>query len=508
MKALLAILNLRPVRIVLYVLLTGLLAALLTATIFWTQFDAMWIAFLGGVLFAAVGAMATQASKAHWLAMRRSMQLDRIRAQLSQETARSRNATEAMRIVEARMRLLGNAVPTLILYVDREQRCRYHNLAVEQKTGRTAGQIAGLPLREVIGNAYSFVEPRIADTLAGKTVDYEFAWTGTALPESYVARHVPYPPEESPARGFYLLLTSAEGRPETGPPARPQLAEPAPDTGIDRLAISSEGGSTIYLRSITDELMGWDDPHEKLEYALKENQFLLFAQKILPLKTSLPAPLCFEILLRLREEEDNLLPPGGFIPIAERYGMMENLDRWVVRHLVSWCCSQQRGDARWRVPLYCVNISEAALCNPEFTRFVHSELQSPGVPENMLCFEIGEPEVINHHAHAQRFINALKPAGCRFTLDAFGGAKVSFSYLRGLAIDFIKIDGVIIQNILRDPTELARARAINTVCQKTGMHSIAEFVETREVLDKLREIGVDYVQGFGIARPEPLAKPA
>ena len=98
MKALLAIFNLRPVRTVLYVLLTGLLAALLTATIFWTQFDAMWIAFLGGVLFAAVGAMVTQASKAQWLAARRSMQLDRIRTQLSQETARSRNATEAMRI--------------------------------------------------------------------------------------------------------------------------------------------------------------------------------------------------------------------------------------------------------------------------------------------------------------------------------------------------------------------------------------------------------------------------
>ncbi|MBI2509820.1 MAG: EAL domain-containing protein, partial [Betaproteobacteria bacterium] len=402
MKALLAILNLRPVRIVLYVLLAGLLAALLTATIFWTQFDVMWVAFLGGVLFAAVGAMATQASKAHWLAMRRSMQLDRIRAQLSQETARSRNATEAMRIVEARMRLLGNAVPTLILYVDREQRCRYHNLAVERKTGRSAGQITGQPLREVIGNAYPSVEPRIADTLAGKTVDYEFAWTGTALPESYVARHVPYPPEESPPRGFYLLLTSTGVRPETRP--HPQLVEPAADTGIDGLAVPGEGGATIYLRSISDELMGWDDPHEKLEYALKENQFLLFAQKILPLKAGLPAPLCFEILLRLREEEDNLLPPGGFIPVAERYGMMEQIDRWVVRNLVSWCRSRLRKDAQWRAPLYCVNISEATLCNPEFTRFVHSELQSPDVPANMLCFEIGEPEVITHHAHAQRCI--------------------------------------------------------------------------------------------------------
>jgi len=496
--------RLRSVRIVLNVLLTGLVAALLAAVIVWTQFDAMWIAFLGGVLMAAMVTVATQASKAQWLAARRIKQLDRIRAQLGQETARSRNATEAARIAESRMRLLADASPSLILFVDRDERCRFHNRAVEHRTGLNAEQISGRPLREVLGNAYPFIAPHISETLEGKPAAYEFAWTGTALPETYAARHVPYPPEESPPRGFYLLLTLSALHTPARTASSLQITDPPTDAG--GVLIAGEGGETIYMRSIAAELTGWDEPRAKLEYALKGNQFLLFAQKILPLKRELPDPLCYEILLRLREEEDNLLPPGGFIPIAERYGMMEELDRWVVRSLIAWCRERIRGDPAWRVPLYCVNLSEAAVCSPDFARFVDHELRHHEFSARSLCFEIGEPEIIAQHAHVQRFINALKPLGCRFTVDAFGSVKVSFSHLRGLAVDFLKIDGVIIQNILRDPAALAKARAINTVCGKVGLRTVAEFVETDETLDKLREVGVDYAQGFGIARPGPISK--
>lgn len=506
MKALLEFLRLQSVRVAATLLVTGLLAALLAATIYWMHFDVMWIAFLGGVLFAAGVALTTQVSKAQWLAARRSKQLDRVRSQLGQETARSRNAAEAMRIAEARLQLLSNALPTLVLYVDRDERCRYHNLAVEQKTGRSAGQITGRPLSEVISGAYPNVAPHVAETLAGKTADYECVWSGPALPETYTARQVPYPPDESPPRGFYLLLTSAGKRPAARPQEPPQVTEAVAEAGKEGLAISSDSGETIYLRSITDELMGWDDPRAKLEYALSANQFLLFAQKIIALKGDLPDPLCYEILLRLREEEDNLLPPGGFIPVAERYGMMEDIDRWVVRNVIAWYVERKSGDPAWRAPLFCINLSKAAVCGPEFARFVQYEVRQRNFDARALCFEIEEEEIINQHAHVQRFINSLKPLGCRFTVDAFGSVKVSFTHLKGLAIDFIKIDGIIIQNILRDPAELAKARAINTVCRKIGIRTIAEFVESRETLDQLSEIGVDYVQGFGVALPEPLSK--
>src|SRR5262249_41597312 len=115
-----------------------------------------------------------------------------------------------------------------------------------------------------------------------------------------------------------------------------------------------------------------------------------------------------------------------------------------------------------------------------------------------------DPDVLTRHNDVERLMAALKPAGCRFTIDAFGATKVSFTHLKGLPLDFIKIDGVIIQNILRNPSELAKVRAIASACNKIGVRTIPEFVETKEVLNKLRESGVDYVQGFGIARPGPL----
>jgi EAL domain-containing protein (putative c-di-GMP-specific phosphodiesterase class I)/PAS domain-containing protein len=498
MNPLLRFLRLRWVRAMALLALTILLGAGLTATIYWTLFDPKWIVFLGGVLFAALLALASQASKAQWMIARRAKQLDRLREQLRQEAARSRSATEAARLADSRTRLIADALPTMVLYVDLDERCIYHNRALENKRGLSAEQISGKPLRDLLGQAYSHVAPHLPDTFKGKQATYEFAWAGTALPEIYAARHIPYPPEESPPRGFYLLLTPIALRPE---PAT-RHADQSSSTG--NVAMPGEGGETIYLRSITNQLMGWDEPRGKLEYALKENQFLLYAQTIRPLKSNAPDARCCEVLLRLREEEDNLLPPGSFIPVAEQYGMMEQLDRWVVHNLIAWCAQRKRRDATWPVPLFCVNLSEAAICNPDFVRFINYELRQQDFTARALCFEIGEPEIIAHHADVQRFINVLKPLGCRFSVDAFGSVKASFTHLKGLAVDFLKIDGVIIQNILRDPATLLKTRAIQTVCAKVGLRTIAEFVEADEILAKLRELGVDYVQGFGIARPEPL----
>ncbi|HXF67536.1 MAG TPA: EAL domain-containing protein [Burkholderiales bacterium] len=490
------LLDKRPVQIALACLAAGLIGAMLIATIYWTEFDARWVMFLGGVLFAAVVALASTTAQAQWIIARRTVQLNRLREQLNREIARSRSALEAMRISEARLRLVSDALPSLILFVDRDERCHYPNSAMEKKTGLSAEQITGQRLRDVVGPAvYAAIVPHIAPALAGKSVDYELVWDSPGETDpTFTARHVPYAPGNGTPQGFYLLLTRIA----------PAAAASAAAAAREAAAPEAEG-EALYLRSIADELLGWDDPRTKLERALRENQFLLYAQKILPLRTGLPEPLVFEILLRLQEEEENLLPPGGFLPVAERYGMMEALDRWVVRNLMLWCVTRQKADPAWRLPLYCVNLSEASLRSAEFARFVEEELKRTGYPARALAFEIGEPDAVNHHAETRRLIQTLKPSGCRFTLDAFGSTRVSFSHLKGLAIDFIKIDGVIVQNMLRDPSELAKVRAINTVCRKTGLHTIAEFVETRETLDRLRETGTDYVQGFGVARPGPIA---
>ncbi|MEK7878176.1 MAG: EAL domain-containing protein, partial [Pseudomonadota bacterium] len=265
-------------------------------------------------------------------------------------------------------------------------------------------------------------------------------------------------------------------------------------------------GDTFYLESMTEQLISGSDPRAQLVRALQEDQFILFAQKIQPLAATAPYPRCFEVLLRLQEEEQHLLPPGGFFPVAERYKLMGEIDRWVVRNVIKWCLEKQRSDPAWYMPLYCVNIAAASLGEPDFALDVRDELQRREFPAANLSFELAEHDVIHHHAEVRALMDALRPLGCRFTLDGFGSSKVSFAPLKGLTFDFLKIDGVIIQNILTDPANLAKIRAIASASHKMGMHTIAEFVESDDALAKLREAGVDYAQGFGIGRPGPIAQ--
>ena len=283
------------------------------------------------------------------------------------------------------------------------------------------------------------------------------------------------------------------------PPARKPETPKAEDT-------AGHDGQALYLRLMTEQLTGWNDPRSMLERALKENHFLLLAQKMLPLKSGSPDPLCYEVLLRLKQEEDNLLPPGGFFDVAESLGMMAKIDRWVVRAVLAWCATRQKQNPGKPLPMMCINVSAPALKSASFLGAVQEELKTAGVPPRALCFELSERDVYDQPANARRFVATLKPLGCRFTLDAFGSVKVSFFHLNDLPVDFIKIDGVIIESMLQGALGPATVKAINLVCREVGIRTIAEFVEAKETLAKLREIGVDYVQGFGIARPQPINK--
>jgi len=285
--------------------------------------------------------------------------------------------------------------------------------------------------------------------------------------------------------------------------ATPPPKNPDPPKDGKSAAAPGEGGQEMFLRLMNEQLVGWRDPRAMLEKALEHDHFLLLTQKILPLKPGAVEPLCYEVLLRLMQEETNLLPPGGFFPIAESLGMMGAIDRWVVRHVIAWGAARLKKKPPLPLPMMCVNISAETFDDRSFSAYVLEQLKEFQLPPRALCFELNEMDIVEYRRKAQEFIVAVRP-GSRITIDAFGSVKVSFSHLAGLPIDFIKIDGTITQNILREPAELAKVRAINAASQKLGVRTIVEFVETREMLDKLREIGVDYVQGFGIARPAPI----
>src|SRR6185436_5668770 len=192
-----AIWRARPVRIAITFALTALLAAMLVLTLYWSRFDVKWLMFLGGVLFAAVVAIASQMSKAEWLVMRRTRQLERARTQLNEEMARGHHAADAMRMLESRFQLVCNALPSLVAFVDRDLHCRFHNQAFERKTRLPGAKISGQLLCGVVSNAaYAGITPHVADALAGRAVEYDLVWDSAATDElAYTVRHVPYPPD-------------------------------------------------------------------------------------------------------------------------------------------------------------------------------------------------------------------------------------------------------------------------------------------------------------------------
>jgi len=442
-----------------------LLGAMLFATIYFTLFDLQWIAFLAGVLFAAVAAMASQASRAQWLILRRTRQLQHVKDLLAQESLRLKHAAQALKYANERFEIINDALPVMIVFVDREERCRYHNHAFAHWCKHGSGQIDGQPLRDAVGDeTYRELKSKTADIFAGKEIRYE---TELEQPDGTMANCavtlLPFPPGAKDPDGFYALIAR----------------------GADAAAQATH-------------------PRDELVRALQKDQFILFAQAIRSLAPT-PYPQLVEVLLRLQEEEQSMAPPGGFFPVAERYNLMPDIDRWVVRNLIKWTGEKQRSDPAWRMPLYCVNLAGASLRDPEFALYVRREMQHQKFPGGNLCFEIAETDVLNQYAAVQAFVTAMRPFGCRFALDDFGSTQVSFAPIEGLTLDFLKIDGVIIQNILTHPDDCARARGIVAASRKVGMRTIAEFVESDATLEKLREIGVDYAQGFGISKPGPIA---
>lgn len=408
------------------------------------------------------------------------------------------------------MRMIGDALPAPIFHLDRDLLVHEHNQAFREVTRLPAKQIEGQFLRDVAGKQYMEMLSRCKAPLAGESHDYSLNWQvlgGDCI--DLRVRQLPYPPGNAHPPGLYVIMLPQSGVMIGGgedSPTESGESTTASSPPGPHAAITNASGETLYLHSLNERLMAGDDPRAKLIRAIENDEFLLFAQRIEALK---PFPLehgSYEILLRLREEEDNLLPPGGFIPLAEHYGLTEDIDRWVVRTLLNWSVTQRKAHPKWEIPMFCVNLSASAVANPEFARFVVNELRHTGFPPSQLCFEIGEVETITHHESVDHFIKAVKPIKSRFTVDAFGGIKLTFAYLSGLKFDFIKIDGVIIQNLFKSPANLRQLKMIGDVCQKLGMRSIAEFVEDDRTLAASKEAGIDYAQGFALDRPGPIER--
>jgi len=256
-----------------------------------------------------------------------------------------------------------------------------------------------------------------------------------------------------------------------------------------------------FFKRMDCELTGWADPVARLRQAIEKDEFTLYCQPILSLNQAGGYPMG-EVLVRMREEEKALLPPGDFLPVFEHYRMMPQLDRWVVRNTL------KRLAAGSRIAAFTVNLSSQTLADVEFLRFVGGQLGMYKVPAERLMFELDESDVLLYPERATQFANAFRSLGVRLLVDGFGRRAVSFSVIQALGVAFIKVDGGITRKVLA--TEVARNKmnAVLRVGEALNFSVVAECVEDQDVLLRLKALGVGYAQGFGIYQPHPIDKVA
>jgi diguanylate cyclase (GGDEF)-like protein/PAS domain S-box-containing protein len=242
----------------------------------------------------------------------------------------------------------------------------------------------------------------------------------------------------------------------------------------------------------------------RLRRALEEERFQLYFQPIVPPRGSRASAGAFgEVLLRMVGETQETVLPGAFLPAAERYHLMPSIDRWVVHRVLEILAGLARSGRT--APILTVNLSGQSLSDDAFLEFVETELVCTAVSPRTLCFEITETAAIANMVRAHRFIETVRQYGCRIALDDFGTGLSSFAYLRSLPVDFLKIDGSFVRDMVERPMDRAIVESVQQIARVMGVRTIAEWVETTATLEALAAIGVDYVQGYAVGEPVPIA---
>jgi diguanylate cyclase (GGDEF)-like protein/PAS domain S-box-containing protein len=270
-------------------------------------------------------------------------------------------------------------------------------------------------------------------------------------------------------------------------------------------AAKEKGRNRVHVYQAEDSVLAQRDGEmrwmPRIQEALADERFRLYYQPILPVGLDAPDGAHGEILIRMLDESGRIVLPGAFLPAAERYGLMLALDRWVVRSSLSALAANPQTGGN---VTFAINISGQSLGTPDFLDYVTDQIDANEVAPRNLCFEITETSAVSELAHALRFIDTLKGLGCRFALDDFGTGLSSFSYLKTLPVDYLKIDGVFVTNLAADEVDQAMVEAVHHIGHMMGLKTIAERVESPAILAKLRQIGVDYGQGYALGQPRPL----
>jgi diguanylate cyclase (GGDEF)-like protein/PAS domain S-box-containing protein len=326
---------------------------------------------------------------------------------------------------------------------------------------------------------------RIANGIREVVRDFRFAWEGKSFT---VGASIGLVPIDAASGDIAEVLTAADA-----------CCYEAKNKGRDRVQVHRP-------RQAGQRESGEPQMISRLSQAFEHGDFVLYQQYIQPLKEAVSSAH-FEVLVRMRGDNGELVPPMAFIPAAERYNLLTAIDRLVITELLQVLAARQRAAGAPIAPeagLYSVNLSGASINDSSFSDFLRRQFARYPVPPSLLCFEVTETTAISNLTKAAELMHELKSMGCRFALDDFGIGMSSFAYLKYLPVDFLKIDGTFVRDMANDEMDCAIVEAINRIAHILGMQTVAEIVEDQATLDRLRLLGVDYAQGFHIARPEPL----
>jgi len=355
-------------------------------------------------------------------------------------------------------------------------------LQSDLREGDTLARLGGDEFGILLENCPAHIAEKIAESLRHTVQSLHFVWKGR--------------PFVTTVSIGLVHISQTPTTLETSLRAADMACYMAKEKGRNRVQVYHADDSELSLRFGE---MAWV---QRLHMALEENRFCLYAQEIAPLGHTDPGNGHIEILLRLHDEAGRIILPNSFIPAAERYGLMTSLDRWVVENvfkIIARCMQERPGRP---MAMCAINLSGITIGDEDFLGFLRELFSAYGIPPEMICFEITETSAISNLGSAIRFINELKELGCHFSLDDFCAGMSSFAYLKHLPVDFLKIDGSFVKDMLDDPINRAMVEVINHIGHVMGKRTIAEFVETPQIQQALLEIGVDYAQGYLIERPQ------
>ena len=379
----------------------------------------------------------------------------------------------------------------------------------------TYGHQQGDKCLQQVAKAISSVLKRPGDTLAryggeefvailANTPKSGAVKVAKAIQTAIAKLNVPHPNSLVGSGAITMSVGIASTIPKTQ--KDPHLLIEASDLALYQAKEQGRNSIAVYSEPISNSqdrqkfTIGWV---KRIRQALKQDSFRLYAQSITPLKSD-NRPKYFEILLRLADRDNELISPHTFMTIAEENFLMVEIDTWVINNLFKQLENQSDRNS-WHEYRFSINLSGASLNSEPFMEFLVEKLTNCIFPPQLFCFEITETVAILDLSRVVEFINSIKNFGCSFALDDFGKGMSSLTYLQNLPVDYLKIDGSFIKELNNtQKSSKFMVEAINHIAEGIGLKTIAEFVENQSTLDTLRELEVDYAQGFHLGRPELL----